>query len=91
MIAALPLETAPLTEFCESQIRSLLSDEDHRSDSGPLTGTERLFSVLLFKKESRALPVILDATLAIHMWMAYHAPEEVGADAPSVLRATRDV
>jgi hypothetical protein len=55
---------------------------------------ERLFSVLQYafkRNRASALLDILDATLAIRMWQIYHAPDEVGDKAPSVLRAQRDV
>jgi hypothetical protein len=57
-------------------------------------GAERLFSLLQYafkKNRGNALRDILDATLAIRMWQIYHAPDEVGANAPSVLRAQWDV
>jgi hypothetical protein len=37
-------------------------------------------------KKNRA-SAFLDATVAIRMWHIYHAPGEVGANAPSILRA----
>jgi hypothetical protein len=55
---------------------------------------ERLFSILqcAFNKDRvSALLDILDATLAIRMWQVHHAPEEVGPNAPSVLRARPDL
>jgi hypothetical protein len=55
---------------------------------------ERLFSILqaAFKKDRvSALLDILDAALAIGMWQVCHAPDEVGPNAPSVLRAQPDL